>query len=365
MSLIQDVPPLSHSIWPYDTGRAPDTSPPRQFNKFRCFVLCPFARAEIVLFMVRQAAEQLEGSLNHQIEVYYAGDIGGPRAIHPDIWVHIRQADILVADVTGYNPNVVYELGVAAAWRPIDTVIIIRDESDEQEFAFDFQPARQRVYDSRTRGWMNQLRQWLLEDMIQCLARVPFRDEPTQPLSLPFEWSFENGQDTSALWSPGPGHRRIIEGALEFGSPFYFPYSWLSPVGIRPANVRVQAMMRFADWNGPRWIGVAVRSQGYLANHEHLAWLGSDGIIWRTGPGMEAKGKDEHKLGQLSTFDPSTEQFVPFAIRMDDKVWSIGIGDVHQEIPQTDLPYVFSSGRILLQSAYCRAAVKRIRIEAV
>lgn len=363
MSMIQDIPPLSHSIWPYDTGKAPDTSPPRQFNKFRCFVLCPFSRAEIVLFMVRQAARQLEGLLNHTIEVYHAGDIGGPRAIHPDIWTHIRQADIVVADVTGHNPNVVYELGVAAAWRPIDTVIIIRDESDEQTTAFDLQPARQRIYDSRVRGWMNQLHRWLIDDMLLCLARVPFRDEPTPLVTLPFEFNFENGQDTPALWSPAPGHRRVIDGALEFGSPLFFPYSWLSPVGIRIANVQIQAEMRFTYRVNSGWIGVAVRSQGYLADQEHLAWLGSDGNVSRTGPGVNAQGKDEHRLGWLPGFEPSLEEFIPFDIRMDSNTWSIRIGDVQQDIPLTDLPHVFCFGRILLQAYQCRAAVRKVRID--
>ena len=146
-----DVPPLSNSIWPYETGKAPDTGPPGHFNKFRCFVLCPIERSDITMFMVRQAAQQLEGPLNHDIECTYAGDVAGPGAIHPDIWGYIRQADILVADVTGYNPNVVYELGVAAAWKPIETVIIIRDESDDQKFVFDLQPARQRIFNSRIR----------------------------------------------------------------------------------------------------------------------------------------------------------------------------------------------------------------------
>jgi len=315
------------------------------------------------MFMVRQAARQLEAFLNHQVEVYYAGDIGGPRAIHPDIWVHIRQADIVVADVTGYNPNVIYELGVAAAWRPIETVIIIRDESDEQRFAFDLQPARQRIYDSRTRGWMDKLNQWLIEDMIQCLAQVPFRDEPASSLSLPFEFGFENGKDTPYLWSPGPGHRRIIAGALEFGSPFYFPYSWLSPIGLRLANVRIYAEMRFTYRADPCWIGIAVRSQGYLANHEHLVWLGSDGIVWRTSPDARAENKDEHQLGQMPSFDPLTGQFLPFDVRMDDRVWSIKVGDIQWDIPLTDLSHVFNSGRILLQAYRCRAAIKKVRIE--
>ncbi len=214
MSVIQDIPPLSDSIWPYDSASPLDTSAPRRFDKFRCFVLCPFVRAEMTLFLVREAARKLEGLIPADVEVYYAGDISGPGTIHPDIWAHIKQADIVVADVTGYNPNVLYELGVAAGWRPMKTVIIIRDESDEQPHAFDFHPARQRIYDSRTRGWLQELHRWLVDDLWLCLAQVPFRDEPRDSPSLPFHFSFEGGRETSALWSPGPGHRRIINKAL-------------------------------------------------------------------------------------------------------------------------------------------------------
>jgi hypothetical protein len=122
MSIPIDVPSLSDSIWPFDTGRVPDTSPLQRFDKFRCFVICPFARADVVLFFVPLAARQVQYVMQHEIEVAYAGDVAGPGAIHPSIWAHIKQADIIVADLTGHNPNVVYELGAAAAWRPIDTV---------------------------------------------------------------------------------------------------------------------------------------------------------------------------------------------------------------------------------------------------
>jgi hypothetical protein len=362
MSLVQDVPPVSHSIWPYDTAKAPDTSPPRQFDKFRCFVLCPFARAEIVMFMVSQSAKQIRKVLGHQIEVYYAGDFGGPGAIHPDIWVHIKQADIVVADLTGYNPNVVYELGVAAAWRPIDTVIILLDRNDAPRFAFDLQPARQRIYDSRTRGWMDQLGQWLMDDMLQCLIRVPFHDEPAQPISLPLDFRFENDQDTPDLWSPGPGHRRSVEGGLEFGSPFYFPYSWLSAVRIRPTDVRVKAELRFTDRADPCWIGIALRSQGYLANQGHLAWLDAEGNVNRTCYAENAEGKDEHNVGRLSDFDPNASEFISFDISINSGAWTIRVGDVDQVIPLTGLPYVFGPGRILLQTYRCRATLRRVHI---
>ena len=369
MSLVEDVPALSESIWPYDTAQAPDTSPPRQFDKFRCFVLCPFRRADVTLLIVRQAAAELEEFLGHQMEVYYAGDMAGPGTVHSGIWVHTRQADIVVADVTGYNPNVLYELGVAAAWRPIESVIILRDESDEAKPAFDLVPARQRLYDSKFLGWADQLRASLARDMLHCLSRVPFRDEPVQrPPGLPLQFSFQDGQDTPVLWAPGPGHRRLVKcsssgSALEFGSPFFFPYSWVSPAGMRLADVRIRAEMSFTDLFGSSWIGVAVRSQGYLSNYEHLAWLGSDGVVHRTGPGIDPRTKDEHEVGRLSDFDPSARQFVVFDICMNRAGWSIRVGDVQQEVPLKDLPHVFPQGRVLLQTANCRAALKGIRIE--
>src|SRR5690349_19029449 len=42
-----------------------------------------------------------------------AADIFGPGVIISDIRAQIRDARVLIADVTGRNPNVFYELGVA------------------------------------------------------------------------------------------------------------------------------------------------------------------------------------------------------------------------------------------------------------
>jgi hypothetical protein len=315
--------------------------------------------------MVGEAAARVSRFLNHDVETYFAGDIGGPGAILPDIWAHISQADIVIADLTGYNPNVVYEFGAAAAWRPIDTVIIVRDKSDGLPLAFDLQPARHLLYDSTSLRWIDEFRGWLTANMLQCLVRVPFRDEPHLSLSLPYEFSFENGLDTQQLWSPGACHRCILDGTLEFGSPFYFPYSWLHPVGIRPSHVRVQADMKFSLRRDPSWIGIALRSQGYLADQEHLVWLSSDGTVLRTGPGAEAQGKDEHRVSRPSQIDTSDGAFVHFDVSMDCRKWSIKVGSVEQEIPLINLPYVFSSGRILLQACQCRAVVRKIRIETV
>ncbi len=223
MSLIPDVPALSDSIWPYDTGKTPDTSLPRRFDKFRCFVLCPFDRADLVILLVRAAAQQIERALRLEIEVYYAGAFTGPGPIHSDIWAHVKQADIVVADLTGFNPNVVYELGVAAAWRPIESVVLIRDESDGRGHVFDLSPVRHILYDSQQIGWSDQLIPRMAQDIWEGLSQTPFNEEPETAANLPMELDFSKGDDDPSLWSPGPGHRRIITNGLEFGSLYHFP----------------------------------------------------------------------------------------------------------------------------------------------
>jgi hypothetical protein len=367
MSTDPDMPPLSLSVWPYDTWRAPDSIPTREFRRLRCFVLCRFDRAGTMLPMIRNAAATVQNVINHEIQVYYAGDIVGSSAIHPDIWTHILQADIIIADITGYNPNVMYELGVAAAWRLQSSVIIVRDKCDGHAFAFDLQPARQIAYESSSVDWIDKLVEQLAKNMFTCLASVPFQHEPDVEVPASFEADLTDRKDTEYLWSPGPGHRRLMDGGLEFGSPHYFPYSWLSPPKLRPANVEVQAEMRFAYRMDPCWIGIALRSQGYLAGNgtEYLAWLGENGEVHRTGPALDALRKDEYTVGRLSHFDPADGSFIPFCVSIDDQYWRISVHDVDFSISVSDLPHVFPYGRIMFQSFRCRAAIRNVKVKAL
>lgn len=367
MATDADLPAVSLSTWPYDTMKAPDSAPARDFRRLRCFVLCPFKRAGTVLPMVQAAAgtvEQVVGG-DLDIDVYYAGDFAASSAIHPDIWTHIAQADIIVADTTGYNPNVLYELGVAAAWRPQSTVTILRDKCDGRPEAFDLSPARQIIYESSSRHWMDLLSNQLVRNMLTCLASVPFTTEPDLTSPEAFKAELCDGEDAEYLWAPGPGHRRFLDDGLEFGSPYYFPYSWLSPPGRCPKNVRVEAEMRFSLRRDSCWIGVALRSQGYWAGNSYLAWLDEKGRVMRTGPGVDARGKDEERVGQLPEFDPSDDSFVPFSISIDQESWRISVGDVHFSIALGELPHVFPDGRILLQAYRCRGVVRNVKVKVL
>lgn len=61
----------------------------------------------------------------------------------------IANADICVADVTGRNPNVSYELGMAHALRK--PVLIIAQ--DAKDIPFDYKHLRALIYDTRAYGW--------------------------------------------------------------------------------------------------------------------------------------------------------------------------------------------------------------------
>lgn len=314
--------------------------------------------------LVRTAAAYVGGLMGHEVQVYFAGDLAGSGTIHPEIWTHVLHAEIVVADTTDYNPNVMYELGVAAAWRPHASVILLRDTKGGVSSAFDLQPARQILYDSSKMDRIDGLVQRLAQNMLTCLAAVPFSDEPPVNTPLRFTAPLVHEKDSKYLWSPGPGHRRLTGEGLEFGSPFYFPYSWLSVPKVRPVNVRVRAHMRFAFQSSDEcFIGIALRSQGYLANNEHLVSLRQNGEINRTGPGAEPHGKDEAPVGQLSPFDPSARTFIPFDVSMDDTNWSIAVQDVAAIIPLSTLPYVFSQGRVMFQTFGCRALIRDVRVE--
>ena len=77
-----------------------------------------------------------------------------PTTIVDDIWQGIRDAKLLVAELTGRNPNVFYELGLAHA---ISKPVILLSESIE-DVPFDLRSIRVLVYDKNHPDWGSRLR---------------------------------------------------------------------------------------------------------------------------------------------------------------------------------------------------------------
>lgn len=78
-------------------------------DKTLCFVMMPFA-GQFFLNYEEAIRPALEAA---GLRGVHAGEIFGTREIMEDIWESICTARVVVADVTGRNPNVFYELGIA------------------------------------------------------------------------------------------------------------------------------------------------------------------------------------------------------------------------------------------------------------
>jgi len=94
-----------------------------------------------------------------------ADDIKSNRVIIQDIWKSICEARIVLADLTGLNANVMYELGIAHAVGK-DTILIYQ-RGDEIEFPFDLAHIRRIEYTDNAVGGHN-----LEEDLKQTLTSV-------------------------------------------------------------------------------------------------------------------------------------------------------------------------------------------------
>lgn len=100
------------------------------------FMIIPFDEDFLALYAALK--ERFAGSY----EFVNAGDMDNQQSILKDIVVGIYSADVIIADLTGLNANVFYELGLAHAMNK--NVVIITQ--DIEELPFDIRPYRANQY---------------------------------------------------------------------------------------------------------------------------------------------------------------------------------------------------------------------------
>jgi hypothetical protein len=100
-----------------------------------CFVLMPMKDEFIELYedLVKPTVEKAG------LKCEYAGDILGPGIIMEDIWDRVERARLIIADLTGRNANVFYEVGYAHA---LDRHKVILLSQDVEDVPFDLQGFR-------------------------------------------------------------------------------------------------------------------------------------------------------------------------------------------------------------------------------
>jgi hypothetical protein len=362
---------MPQSVWPYDHASEDAYAAEKPLGELWCFVVCPANPPEYwndLFDMINSICTQLGQHLGVTFRCRRAVDIVSAGLIHPEIWRDIRAADLVIADITGRNGNVMIELGVAAAWLDKERVIIIREDVSGDTRLFDINPARQVDY-TRSPSGFQALASRLAALVQEGIARAPFEQPPRSAVALPAALDLTQESDGRALWGLSGAHRRILPGiGLEFGSLHNFRYGWLSLGNVIVRNVRVRGEFRFSsplpNPPYPPWMGIMLRSQGYLASSGHLAVVRANGIVAYTRE-VEGVHHEDVEIGRMDGFDPARPDFLPFDIAIDEEAWTIGIGTVTHRVSVADLPFVFSEGRIIIEGQFCWVCLRNLEVTAL
>ncbi|WP_395047330.1 hypothetical protein [Flavobacterium sp.] len=128
-----------------------------------CFVMMPFAAPLGDYYAKIYEPAIKKAGLN---PIRADNDIFGTGKIVDQIWSGINSAKILIAELTGRNPNVYYELGLAHALKK--PVVLI--SSNEEDVPFDLKHIRVIYYDKNDPFWGTKLIDKVAENILSAIA---------------------------------------------------------------------------------------------------------------------------------------------------------------------------------------------------
>lgn len=129
------------------------------------FVLMPFSQELKPIYEdhIKPTVEKVGFS------VARADNFFGTRSVIAEIWTAINYADLVIADCTGRNPNVFYEIGIAHTLGK-ETILISQSIDD---VPFDLRHLRIIIYEFKPRGTSQ-----LERDLVQTLGAKSLADTP-------------------------------------------------------------------------------------------------------------------------------------------------------------------------------------------
>ncbi len=278
-------------IWPFDVKNKENFSPGEGSRSFRCLLLMPLERRfDAVAKIIKEEVEKHINRFRHLAPptepfVERLDRVTSSGVIQQEIWRKIIDADLIFCDITGYNPNVMFECGVCAAWKKIEKVVFIKDHFFRQEAAFDFAPIRYTEYEMTSDG-VQRFKKKVGQLALQALVQYPDGQGESPHMSLPLEIDFRGNRDSEILYTPPLAHRRMIGDRLEFGSSQRFSHSWATIGKKKFCNFNLEFEAKFGNVikREEAWIGVGLRSQHYFANYAHIFYLRANGMIIITEP---------------------------------------------------------------------------------
>jgi hypothetical protein len=154
--------------------KVPTPSVPRQQQRVRefldtCFVMMPFGEwfdryyQEIYVPAIREAG----------FEPVRADELFTTGSVVEQVWDQIVKAKLLLADLTGKNANVFYELGLShAARKPV-----VFTSANAEDVPFDLRHLRVIIYDIREPEWADRLRK-SISDYLRNATKEPEKSIP-------------------------------------------------------------------------------------------------------------------------------------------------------------------------------------------
>src|SRR6185437_2852938 len=127
-----------------------------------CFVMMPFAEPLGGYYASVYEPAIAKAKLK---AVRADNEIFGPGKIIDQIWNGLNSARVLVADLTGRNPNVLYELGLAHALRK--PVVLV--SSNKEDIPFDVRHVRVIYYDKDDPFWGARLTEKIAENVLSAI----------------------------------------------------------------------------------------------------------------------------------------------------------------------------------------------------
>lgn len=112
-------------------------------EKDLCFILMPFEEPFDTIYK-----KHIKPTVENKFRIERADNIFKSSVIIEDVWEYINKSQFIIADVTGKNPNVFYELGIAHTVGK-EVVIITQNKDD---IPFDLKHRRYFVYSNDTSG---------------------------------------------------------------------------------------------------------------------------------------------------------------------------------------------------------------------
>jgi hypothetical protein len=282
--------------------------------------------------------------------------------IQQEIWQRVEEADLVFCDITGFNPNVLFESGVCAAWKDIKQVAFIKDHFFRQQSAFDIAPIRYTEY-TLTGDGISDFQQKVARLARDAMIAFPDEQGEVPMIQFPLEISFQNNRDDLRVFTPAFAHRRVIGQMLEFGSIHAFPYSWASIGKEQFLNFSIELFARFSNpLDDSSYIGVGFRSQHYYANYAHILYLKRDGTIIITEPNeISPTFYADNTIRGPTPIDK--EGIHRFAVAFDESRMKIGVDEFVKIFPVRDMKKVFGPGLIRFQSSRSWMALERILVE--